>query len=257
MSEVKILHSQIEGNGEDLLILHGLFGMLDNWKTLGKKWAETHKVHLIDQRNHGRSFHHNDCSYPAMAEDLLRYMDHHNISSANILGHSMGGKTAMFFACNHPDRVKELIIADIGPQEYAPHHDEIIAGLKAVEPENKTSRTDADEAMKPHIPQPGVRQFLLKNLYWMTDQKLAWRFNLKDLASNISEVVKSLPDSLNYLGRTLFIRGGSSGYISDKDFENLKSQFPKAQLKTIENAGHWLHAEQPKLFKEIIDTQLT
>ncbi|MGB6154053.1 MAG: alpha/beta fold hydrolase, partial [Pricia sp.] len=138
--ENKILHSKIEGIGTPLLILHGFLGMLDNWKTLGGQYAEAgFEVHLIDQRNHGQSFWSDDFNYDVLADDLKRYMEHHNIQSAAILGHSMGGKTAMQFACTHAELADKLLVADIGPKYYPPHHQPIIDGLTALTPEDLTS----------------------------------------------------------------------------------------------------------------------
>ena len=203
--EKRILHSKIEGNGTPLLILHGFLGMLDNWKTLGGQYAEGgFEVHLIDQRNHGQSFWSDIFNYEALADDLKRYMDYHSITSAILLGHSMGGKTTMQFACEYPELTQKLLVADIGPKYYPPHHQPIIDGLTSLVPSDLTSRSIADAALKKHITNPGIRQFLLKNLYWIEKGKLAFRFNLDILKGKMEEIGENIGSSDTYDGPTLF-----------------------------------------------------
>ena len=178
MSE--LLHSNILGEGQPLLILHGFLGMSDNWKTLGTQYSENgFEVHLIDQRNHGKSFHSDEFNYDVLSDDVVRYMEHHNITSAYVLGHSMGGKTAMQLATSHPDRVKKLIVADIAPKFYPPHHDFIFNGLSHLDFDNIADRREADDELSKHIKEKGIRQFLLKNLYWMKKDRLGFRFNFE------------------------------------------------------------------------------
>ncbi|MGB7395356.1 MAG: alpha/beta fold hydrolase [Pricia sp.] len=247
----EILHSKIEGSGTPLLILHGFLGMLDNWKTLGGQYAEAEfEVHLIDQRNHGQSFWSDDFNYDLLAEDVERYMDHHELSSAIVLGHSMGGKTAMQFACDHPDRVSKLLVADIGPKFYPPHHQFIIDALNSLDAEALTSRSKADTELEKHISDWGTRQFLLKNLYWIEKGKLAFRFNLEVLSGKMEEVGENISPSDTYDGPTLFLRGDRSEYIAPGELSNFKKHFPNAKMETIEKAGHWLHAENPEQFFE-------
>ena len=175
---MEILHSRILGEGKPLLILHGYFGMGDNWKTLGNQFSEEYQVHLIDQRNHGRSFHAREFNYEVMTDDLLNYMDHHNLENTFLLGHSMGGKTAMLFAVEHSELVEKLIIVDISPRAYKPHHNEILAALNSVNFSVHNSRQKVDDQLKILIPEVGVRQFLLKNVYWKEKGVLHFRFNL-------------------------------------------------------------------------------
>ncbi|WP_026808530.1 alpha/beta fold hydrolase [Arenibacter latericius] len=246
---MEILHSNIIGKGEPIHILHGFLGMLDNWKTIGNKYAEEgFEVHLIDQRNHGKSFHSPEFNYDVLAADLDRYMTHHNIPSATVLGHSMGGKTAMLFACKYPEKVKKLIVADIAPKYYPPHHQDILNGLNAINVREIASRQEADKRLATHISQPGVRQFLLKNLYWVEKGVLDFRFNLEVLSERMEEVGENIGTTDSYSGPTLFLRGDKSEYITDADMTEIKKHFPKANLETIDNAGHWLHAENPKQF---------
>ncbi|MBO0591878.1 alpha/beta fold hydrolase [Cellulophaga sp. E16_2] len=246
---MQILHSQILGSGKPLLILHGFLGMSDNWKSLGNQYSENgFEVHLLDQRNHGKSFQSDSFNYDLLVEDLHFYMDHHQIKSAFILGHSMGGKTAMLFACTYPEKVEKLIIADIAPKYYPPHHQEIINALNAIQLSILTSRTEADIALKKYIRDSGTRQFLLKNLYWKEKGVLDFRFNLKVLSKKMEEVGENINNTASYSGPTLFLRGDKSEYIVLEDFAEIKRHFPNAQIKNIENAGHWLHAENPKQF---------
>ncbi|WP_121666759.1 alpha/beta fold hydrolase [Mesonia aquimarina] len=246
------LHSNIIGEGRPFLILHGFLGMGDNWKTLAKKFAkENYQIHLIDQRNHGRSPHTKEFSYQLMAEDIQEYCKTHQLENIVLLGHSMGGKTAMKVAVDFPDLIEELIIVDIAPKYYPPHHQTILEGLTMLSESELTSRGDADEKLKEYIQEWGVRQFLLKNLYWKEKNKLALRMNLPVLKENIEQVGISLSDNAKYNGRTLFIKGQKSGYIKEEDKGLLKKHFPKSNLATIKDAGHWVHAEKMEEFYTI------
>ena len=246
---MSILHSNIIGSGQPFIILHGFLGMGDNWKTLARQFAERgFEIHLVDQRNHGRSFHHPDFDYQLMSEDLLKYFNHHDIKSANVLGHSMGGKTAMLFACLHPELVNHLIVADISPRFYPIHHDAILNGLSSLDFDVIKSRGQADVALSQYVFETGTRQFLLKNLYWIEKGKLGLRINLDVLKEQVSEVGEALPTHLVFDKRTLFLRGDRSEYIGINDFDLIKKHFPLSNIEPISNAGHWLHSENPKEF---------
>ena len=245
------LYSQITGKGKPLIIMHGLFGMSDNWQTLGRKWADQYEVHLLDMRNHGRSPHSDVFSYDAMSDDLLEYMEDHKMDKALVMGHSMGGKVAMLFAVYNPDMVEKLIVADIAPKPYEPHHQKILAALEGLDLENISSRSEAEEQFA--IRDEGTKQFLLKSLYWKEKGKLDWRFNLPVIAREIEQVGEELPPQAIYYGPTLFIRGGNSNYIQDDDMEQIQAHFPEAVLQTIDGAGHWLHAEKPREFFTTVD----
>jgi pimeloyl-ACP methyl ester carboxylesterase len=252
-----MLYSKIEGSGQPLLIIHGFLGMSDNWKTLGAQFAsEGFQVHLLDLRNHGRSFHSNEFSYQAMAQDVFEYCQAQNLEKVNIIGHSMGGKTAMLFATIYPEMVTNLIVADIGPKYYPQHHQDIFAGLNAVDFSKKPSRNEVETIMSAFIPDFGTRQFLLKSLYWQEPGQLAFRFNLAVFNQKMDEIGVPLPEDSKYTKPTLFIRGENSNYILDSDFENIKNHFPNADFATIPNVGHWLHAENPQLFYELSHTFL-
>ncbi|NDV15546.1 alpha/beta fold hydrolase [Muricauda sp. TY007] len=248
---MEILHSKILGEGQPFIILHGFLGMSDNWKTLGSKYAENgFEVHLIDQRNHGKSFHSEEFNYDLLSDDVINYMDYHNLESAYVMGHSMGGKTAMQLATSHPDRVTKLIVADIAPKYYPPHHDFIFNGLSHLDFNQISDRREADEELSKHIKVKGIRQFLLKNLYWVEKEKLGFRFNFDVLKERMEEIGENITSNAIYDGPTLFLRGDRSEYIQPHDFAEIKRHFPNAQIETIDKAGHWLHAENPKQFYE-------
>jgi pimeloyl-ACP methyl ester carboxylesterase len=245
------LYANKVGTGKPLLILHGFLGMSDNWKSLGNLYAEKgYEVHLIDQRNHGRSFWSSEFNYSLLAEDLYNYMEQHGIERSHLIGHSMGGKTVMQFACTYPEKVNSLIVADIAPKYYPPHHDEILNGLNALTPADLSSRTAVDKALSTYISDWGVRQFLLKNLYWKEKDQLAFRFNLKVLSDKMNEIGEPIGGTEVFSGPTLFLRGSRSEYVQEQDLPEIKKHFPLASLETIKNAGHWLHAENPVEFLE-------
>ena len=247
---MNVLHSNIIGSGDDhFIILHGFLGMGDNWKTHAKNLSEKgYCIHLVDQRNHGRSFWSDKFDYEVMVNDLLQYMNCHRINQCVVLGHSMGGKTAMAFALQYPDRVQKLIIADIAPKYYAPHHQQILAGLSTLNLDEVSSRKTAAEHLENFIPEAGTRQFLLKNLYWVSEGKLGLRTNIAVL-KNASEAIGAAIKSQNqYYQPTLFLYGENSNYINPKTDTEILQYFPKAEMIEIKGAGHWLHAEQPLLF---------
>lgn len=246
-----MLYSRIEGNGKPLLIIHGFLGMSDNWKSLGSQYAtQGFQVHLIDLRNHGKSFHSDEFNYDVMSQDVLEYCKEHNLEKVSIIGHSMGGKVAMLFATTFPERVEKLVVADIGPKYYPPHHQDIFAGLNAVDFSKKPDRNGVEETLYPYIPDFGTRQFIMKNVYWIEAGQLGFRFNLKVFNDNIDVIGTALPENAQFTNPTLFIRGGNSKYILDDDVVQIKRHFPNSHLATILNVGHWLHAENPKVFFE-------
>ncbi|MCM8568828.1 alpha/beta fold hydrolase [Gramella jeungdoensis] len=247
------LHSVILGEGKPFLVLHGFLGMSDNWKTLGKQFAKDgFEVHLIDQRNHGKSPHSDEFSYQLMAEDIKHYCDSHNLTDIILLGHSMGGKTAMLTACENEGLVERLIVVDIAPKYYAPHHQQILKGLTALDEAKLTSRGDAENFLKEYIPETGVRLFLLKNLYWKTKEQLSLKLNLNALKANVENIGEALPEEANYDGPTIFIMGENSDYITAEDHSTIKEQFPNAEIREIKNAGHWVHAENMKDFYDTV-----
>ena len=255
MENRNILHSKIYGQEKTetpLLVFHGLFGMLDNWGSFGKEMGEICPVHLIDLRNHGKSFHSENMSHDDLADDVLNYMNAHKLQKINLLGHSLGGKAVMQFAIKFPEKLDKLIVVDISPKAYPPHHQGIIKALQSVNFENLKSRGEVEEVLQQYIPEKSVIQFLTKNLYWTEDKKLDWRFNLKTLAEKYSEFVSNAIKSGVFEGETLFISGAKSNYILPEDEFAIKQQFPNSKIVTIKNAGHWVQAENPKDFFEVV-----
>ncbi len=240
------------GSGKPIIVLHGLFGSLDNWMTLGKNWSSEFEIWLVDQRNHGQSPHSNEFSYQLMSEDLNNFIDRHNISNPTILGHSMGGKTAMEFALNHPEKLKNLIVVDIAPVKYKVHHYEIIAALESVDISSISSRKEADEILAKTISEFGVRQFLLKNLYWKEKNQLDWRFNLESITKEIIPISSWNVSEKEFSKETLFIKGENSDYIQLNYTTEISKRFPNYRLEIIKDSGHWIHAENPAKFSEIV-----
>jgi pimeloyl-ACP methyl ester carboxylesterase len=239
------------GFGKPLVILHGLFGSLDNWMTLVKKLSENYEVFVIDARNHGQSPHSPEFNYDVMADDLYSFLLEHQIIDPIILGHSMGGKTAMQFAMNYPTKLEKLIVIDISPKAYPVRHRQIIDGLLSLDFNAIKSRKEADVQLSKYIETLSIRQFLLKNLYWQEKEKLAWRFNLLTINKNIEIIGKELQNIHPFDKPTLFIRGEKSNYITPEDYENIYQIFPSAQIETLA-CGHWIHAEKPQELLEIL-----
>jgi len=244
-----LLNSKIEGQGFPLIIIHGYMGMSDNWKTLsGKFAAQGFQVHALDLRNHGKSFHSDQFSYPDMVADVIAYCAYHNITKAHFLGHSMGGKLVMFLAALKPELIDKLIVADIAPKYYSPHHQTILQALNAVDFSIKPSRNDVDAIISEYLSDFGTKQFLLKNLHWEQPGQLGFRFNLKVFNKDPEVIGQAIPSTTVFQGATLFIRGQKSDYILDSDIDNILRHFPKAEIQTIDGAGHWVHAEKPDDF---------
>ncbi|MBT2557723.1 alpha/beta fold hydrolase [Hymenobacter sp. ISL-91] len=243
------LHYRETGQGTPLVILHGLFGTLDNWQTLARRWAEAgHRVISADLRNHGRSPHSPEHTYPAMAADVLGLFEQLELGpETTLLGHSMGGKVAMRFALNYPDRLGKLIVVDIAPRASdMRHQDAILAGLNSVDFTQCTGRQAADDALARHISSFGVRQFLLKNLYRQEDNSFAWRVNLPVLTEQMASIGAEIMGARPFLKPALFINGGTSDYIdADDKRQGIPALFPNSQVATVLDAGHWVHSEKP------------
>ncbi|SRR5690606_16026451 len=252
---MEILYSRIEGEGKPLLILHGYLGMSDNWKTLSGRFAEKgFQVHSLDLRNHGRSFHTKEFSHELMMQDVLQYCQFHKLDHISVIGHSMGGKLAMFLAVTYPDLIDKLIVADISVREYAPHHQDILQALNAVDFSVHTDRKQVEEVIAQYVPDFGTRQFLMKNVYRVSPQQLGFRMNLKSLTENYNNMGIEIPKSSKYDKPVLFLRGEKSNYIQERDVEDILKIFPKAEIKTVSKAGHWLHAENPdEFFNYVLD----
>lgn len=248
---MELNYKQYGKEGKHLIILHGLFGMLDNWHTLSGAFSEKFRTWILDQRNHGKSPHSHEFNYEVMAEDLREFMEQHGIEQAHIIGHSMGGKTAMQFAFMYPEKVDKLIIADIAPKGYDSRHDELISALKGLDLSKAERRQDADEMLAKEIGQAGVRQFLLKNMA-RENGGYVWKMALDEIVENYDTIIGPVDMDAVYEKPTLFIKGGNSDYIEEEDKEEIRRQFPKAQFVTLENTGHWVHAEDPARFKDVV-----
>ena len=252
---MKQLYALTLGEGSrDLIILHGFLGMGDNWKTHAKQWvAQGWRVHLIDQRNHGQSFWSTSFNYRLMTEDVNHYLTANGIKSASLLGHSMGGKVAMLLACLYPEMVDQLIVADIAPKTYPSHHQMILNGLASLDFSIIKSRKEADEALAEFVKDMGTRQFLLKNIYRISPNQLGLRLNIDVLKNASEQIGETMGQELVYHGKTLFLKGENSSYIEDEDELLISHHFPAAKIIRIENAGHWLHAENPTEFARAIE----
>jgi pimeloyl-ACP methyl ester carboxylesterase len=243
---MKLYYRQL-GQGKPLVILHGLFGFSDNWQTHAKKLAEYYEVTLVDLRNHGHSPWSAEFSYALMVEDLHELLADLHIEKPILLGHSMGGKLAMHFDQSYPQFIEKLIVVDMGVKAYPPHHAHILAAIHAIDLSKMSARSEAEAILKTFVESEGIRQFLLKNLYWEEKGKLAWRVNFPVLEASMAEILAALPEHESFTP-TLFIRGLLSNYILDDDVAQLESYYPDSQLASIPNAGHWVHAEAPDAF---------
>jgi len=249
------LNHRISGQGEPLILLHGLFGSLENLGGVARRLEDGWQIHGLDQRNHGSSPHTDEMTYPAMASDVVAYMDAQGIDKAHLLGHSMGGKVAMQVALSYPERVLGIIVADISPVSYQPRHDAILEGMKNLDLRGVKSRTEADSRLAKYVETPGVRQFLLKNLERIPKDEIEqddllfrWRLNLPVIDASYSNLSAAPEGDGPYDGAVLFIKGADSAYIQTKHQDTIQTLFPNAELKIIESTGHWLHAEKADTF---------
>ncbi len=237
------------GQGAPLIILHGLFGMSDNWMNIGRRLAERHTVFLLDQRNHGRSPHSEAFDYNVLLDDLHTFIIEQKLAPVKLIGHSMGGKVVMRYTLNFPDMVEKPVVVDIAPKPYDhPHFKLFFEALFAVNPDAISNRKEADNILAQWIAQPAIRQFLLKNLVRDKNGGYRWRINLKAIYLNLSKITEGLRDTRSFDKPALFLRGGRSDYILDGDFSLIYKWFPLARIETIPQATHWLHADAPDEF---------
>lgn len=246
-----ILHTEITGQGQAIVLIHGLFGSYENLGVIARALADQWQVINMDMRNHGRSDWHDNMSYPLMAEDVRETLDHLGLHQVMLLGHSMGGKIAMEFALRYPERVSKLILADISPVQNKPRHLEILAALDSIELDSLESRQQADQQLAMTLQETGVRQFLLKSLYKDQD-KFRWRFHLKALIANYPQILEAPVSQGPYPGPVLFIKGGDSDYLLPEHQATIQHLFPHSKAKVIMGTGHWLHAEKPVAFAKIV-----
>ena len=239
------------GSGKPLIILHGLFGLSDNWATLAKKWSEFFTVYAVDLRNHGQSPHSDQWKYWIMAEDVLELIETEKLEDVILLGHSMGGKVAMHLTLDSPEKISKLIAIDIGPKKYPIANEDVVKALLKVNLQKISSRKEVEDILAKNISDNGTVQFLLKNLYWLDasengEKKLAWRFNLPVIAKNLEVVSAATNEPAPSDVETLFIRGEKSDYILKEDEAEIKAVFPRSKIETIKGAGHWVHADKPE-----------
>jgi pimeloyl-ACP methyl ester carboxylesterase len=246
------LHFKESGQGRAVILLHGLFGSADNWHPIALRLAEKFHVFALDHRNHGQSPHSAEMNYPLMAGDVNRFMAARGLERALVIGHSMGGKTAMQLALQFPDRVEKLVVADMAPRAYAPAHDKIFAALLALDLPAFQTRQQIEDALAPEIPNLVLRRFLLKNLGRNPDGKFFWKINLRGLAENYLQLGEPVAAAAPFTKPTLFIRGGKSRYILPSDEPHIRELFPAAQIQSIAGASHWIHADQPEEFVRLV-----
>ena len=246
---MKLFYRQF-GDGEPLIILHGLFGMSDNWVSIGKLLAKKYTVIIPDLRNHGQSPHSNIFDYEAMTADVLELLGNLDLQSAIIMGHSMGGKVAMQFALKYPERTNKLIVVDMSMRQYEDRQMQIdiIKAMMSIDFEQVDSRNSVSELLKHSITDEKVRLFILKNLYRKTREQLDWRPDLEDIYRNIDNIFIAISSKNVFEGSSLFIQGAESDYVLKSDTPALLQYFPHAVFKVVSHAGHWVHADNPEEF---------
>ena len=242
------LYARQQGQGTDLISVHGLFGSQENLGAINRRLADHYRVHGVDVRNHGCSPHDNSMTYADMASDLLEYLDDQGIDQAHLLGHSMGGKIVMEMALQNPERVLNVGVLDIAPVRYTRRrHDEVFSGLEAIRLDKLAQRSEADLLLRDYIREPAIRQFLLKNLYRNDQGQFAWRINLPVIIENYWNILAGQDTEKTFERPVHFLRAEHSDYIQPSHREQVLALFPNASVKTIQSTGHWLHAEKPDL----------
>ncbi len=257
---MQLFHREFGNKGPILIILHGLYGASDNWVSIARQLEQDYRIYLLDQRNHGHSPHSDVHNYESMADDLLEFFNDKGIDRAHLMGHSMGGKTVMRFALQHPERINKLVVLDIAPKSYAAfsnyaqitnNHQTIIDSMLDVDFTSIKSRRDIDQQLDSTLPDKKLRQFLLKNIERRKDDTYYWRLNLPVIKSTLAQIMDGFselnPDEHHVKIPSIFIRGEKSGYVMDEDTLIMRKYFKDAEMVSIPNAGHWLHAEQPEL----------
>jgi len=254
---MELFYNQYGETGPPLIILHGLLGANGNWHTLSRtSFQEVARVYAVDQRNHGRSPHADRIDYPTLGEDLRAFIDRHALAPSHLLGHSMGGKTAMQAALSYPEHVDRLIVVDMAPRAYPPEHQSLLDALARIDPTTYDSRDAIDDTLAEDISSWPIRQFLLKNLDY-DGETYTWKMNLEALRAHYDDLTAEIPAAGTFEGPTLFVRGGESEYVTDADRNDIRDRFPNAELVTIDGAGHWVHADAPEAFAEVVVDFLT
>lgn len=250
------LHHKIQGEGAPLVILHGLFGSSDNWRYMATQLSQARQVITVDLANHGQSPHTENVSYQAMADDVANLIKELGLKSVDMLGHSIGGKVAMTVTASYPNQVHSLIVVDIAPKRYPDRHSDIFDALLAIDLTIMAKRSEVDDVLAKTIPNKAIRQFLLMNLT-KTKEELKWQLNLPLLAQQYPKLIQAVCEGIVIKQPSLFIRGALSDYIEDGDVISIKQQFPNADFVTIEQSGHWIHAERPDVFLSTVQAFLS
>ena len=251
---MELNYQHFSDQGKPLLILHGLFGNLKNWNSLSRELARDFSVYALDLRNHGESPHSSLMNYGVMAGDVLEFIEARSLAEVNILGHSMGGKVAMQLALEYPEQVSSLLVADIAPVAYDEErgdHENVFNGLLSIDLSGLESRGEAETALAVHVTEPAIRQFLVSNLVRDAQGGYRWRFNLPVLHENYERMRQGIFVSGVFEKSVLFIKGAKSNYIMKEDWQTIEQLFPRARIKTVMGAGHWLHAEKPQVFYKL------
>lgn len=242
------------GKGNPVVILHGLLGLSDNWVTFGRQLASDFEVFIPDLRNHGQSPHDPVFNFTVLVEDLHELIEDQGLKKVNLIGHSLGGKTAMFFALEYPDLLDKLVVVDIGLRKYSPNleHQMLIDAMMEVDFSSAHSRSDVDRQLEQNVHGLKLRQFLLKNIYWKDKETLGWRVNLPVLKESLPRMLEGITTDKKFLNPVLLVRGGLSDYVTDADLPAMVKQFPRTSVKTLANASHWVHADAPGEFYSLV-----
>ncbi|MEM7284595.1 MAG: alpha/beta fold hydrolase [Pseudomonadota bacterium] len=251
------LNFKQKGDGQPIILMHGMFGSLSNLGVVSRHFANEYHTISVDLRNHGDSPHTPNMSYPEMANDVLALMDKIGIKQAHLLGHSMGGKVAMQLALTHPSRADKVVVADISPVQYGARHDDVLAGLTALNEQDIQSRNHARDILEKYVSEAGVSSFLLKNVHRREDGTFGLKINLNAILDNYFDSLTLAPKGESYEGQVLFVKGQNSPYIEESHRPEILRLFPKAELKIIHNTGHWLHAERPDTFNRVVESFLS
>ena len=247
------LHYKTFGSGKPIIILHGLFGMLDNWRSIARSLEDQYQCILVDLRNHGKSPDDPEMNYKVMANDIAELMATLHLNETHIWGHSMGGKVAMQFALDHSEKVNTLVVIDISPGAYPPHHDEVLAAIESIDTDVLTERSQAEDRFRSYLADDEATiQFLMKNLTRKQEGGFEWKANMPVLIAEYDQLMNSINSDRSFDKPTLFIRGAKSNSLKDEDMPLIKKLFPRAEIITIPDAGHWVHADQPQALTESI-----
>lgn len=247
-----LFYKQYGDSGEPVFILHGIFGMLDNWHNIAKALSSRYRVYTIDARNHGQSPHSPEMSYALMADDVVNLADKLGLETFILMGHSMGGKTAMLTATLYPERISRLIVVDIAPKAYKPGHTQYFRAFEEIDWSSMNNRKDIDEALSRYESDMGVRLFLAKNIDRADTGGFRVKANIAALKNAYSEIIGEFPLHGVYRQATLFVLGGASHYLIESDKPVVLKHFPMSNFISIPEAGHWVHADKPAEFLDVI-----